>query len=80
MMKGHGQTNQLHYINWDALDHASHAPQLTSCNYCVCACVCVCVRSMQSMSITKSIIIIKREGERPTLYSTVQLLLRCMSS
>ena len=29
MMKGdHGQTNQLHDINWGARDHASHAPQL----------------------------------------------------
>ena len=26
-------TNQLHNINWGALDHASHAPQLMSCNY-----------------------------------------------
>ena len=50
MMKGgHGQTNQLHDINWGALDHASRAPQLMSCNYSVCvcvctrACVCVCV-------------------------------------
>ena len=34
MMKGgHGQTNQLHDIDWGALDHASHAPQLISCNY-----------------------------------------------
>ena len=23
----------LHGINWGALDHASHAPQLMSCNY-----------------------------------------------
>ena len=39
MMKGgHGQTNQLHDINWGALNHASHAPQLMSCNYCVCVC------------------------------------------
>ena len=46
MMKGdHGQTNQLHDINWDVLDCASRAPQLMSCNYyyvCVCVCVCVC--------------------------------------
>ena len=40
MMKGgDGQTNQLHDINWGALDHASCAPQLMSCNYCVCVCV-----------------------------------------
>ena len=31
MVKGsHGQTNQLHDINWGAPDHASHAPQLMS--------------------------------------------------
>ena len=47
MRGGHGQTNQLHDINWDALDHASRpcVPQLMSCNYyivCVCVCVCVC--------------------------------------
>lgn len=29
MMKGgHGQTNQLHDINWDAVYHASHAQNL----------------------------------------------------
>ena len=33
MMKGgHGQTNQLHDINWGALDHA---PQLTLLYECV---------------------------------------------
>ena len=38
MKGGHGQTNQLHDINWGArdaywgaLDHASRAPQLMSC-------------------------------------------------
>ena len=36
MMKGgHGQTHKLHDINWGTLDHASHAPQLMSCNYSV---------------------------------------------
>ena len=41
MMKGdHGQTNQLHDINWGALDHASIANQLF--NYYLCVCVCVC--------------------------------------
>ena len=46
-MKG-GQlpTNQLHDINWGALDHASRAPQLMSCNYYVCVCVCVCVQAL----------------------------------
>ena len=44
MMNG-GQlpTNQLHNINWGALDHASRAPKLMSCNYYVSVCVCVCV-------------------------------------
>ena len=38
-MKGdHGQTNQLHDINWGVPDHVSYAPQLTT------MCVCVCVR------------------------------------
>ena len=42
MLKGdHGQTNQLHNINWGALDDASHAPQLMSCNYYVCVHVCI---------------------------------------
>ena len=45
MMKGgHGQTNQLHDINRGALDHASRALQLMSCNYCVCVCVRVRAR------------------------------------
>ena len=43
MMKGgHGQTNQLHVINRGALDHASRAPHLMSCNYHVCECVYAC--------------------------------------
>ena len=33
-------TNQLHDINWGAVDHASRAPQLTSCNY-------YCIRSIR---------------------------------
>ena len=28
-----GPIKQLHDINWGAFDHASHAPQLMSCNY-----------------------------------------------
>ena len=36
---GHGQTNQLHDINWGALDHASGAPQIMSCNYNVHVCI-----------------------------------------
>ena len=43
MNGGQLPTNQLHDISWGALDHASHAPQLMSYNYCVCVCVCVCV-------------------------------------
>ena len=37
-------TNQLHDINWGALDHVSRVPQLMSGNYYLCVCVCVCVR------------------------------------
>ena len=33
MNKGQLPTNQLHNINWDALDTASPASQLMSCNY-----------------------------------------------
>ena len=43
MNGGQLPTNQLHDINWGALDHASRAPQLMSCNYHVCVCVYVCV-------------------------------------
>ena len=44
MMKGgHRPTKQLQDLNWGAFDHASHAPQLRSCNYYLCLCVCVCV-------------------------------------
>ena len=43
-------TNQLHNINWGALDHASCAPQLISCNYylCIRVCVCVCIHMCTS--------------------------------
>ena len=43
MNGGQLPTNQLHDINWGALDHASRALQLMSCNYYVCVCVYVCV-------------------------------------
>ena len=33
MEGGHGQTNQLHDINWGVRDHASHAPQSMSRNH-----------------------------------------------
>ena len=42
MNGGQLPTNQLHDINWGALDHAPHAPQLLSCSVCMCVCVCVC--------------------------------------
>ena len=41
MNRGQLLTNQLHDINWGALDHASRAPQL---NYYVCVCICVFTR------------------------------------
>ena len=60
MNGGQLPTNQLHDINWGALDYASCAPQLMSCNYaCVCArvcmracmCVCVCVQLYMYMHV-----------------------------
>ena len=33
MRGGHGPIRQLQDLNWGAFDHASHAPQLRSCNY-----------------------------------------------
>ena len=45
MNRGQLPTNQLHEINWGALNHASSAPQLMSCNYYLCVCVCACVRA-----------------------------------
>ena len=37
MMRGdHGPIRQLQDLNWGAFDHASHAPQLRSCNYNMC--------------------------------------------
>ena len=36
MNRGQLPTNQLHDINWGALDHASRAPQLMSCNCTIC--------------------------------------------
>ena len=33
------QIMQLHDINWGAIDHASRALQLMSCNYYLCVCV-----------------------------------------
>ena len=39
MTKGdHGQTNQIHSINWGVVPHA---PQLMSWNYYVCVHVCI---------------------------------------
>ena len=48
-MKGQLPTNQLHDINWGALDHAPRAPHMSVC-VCVCLyhcayeCVCMCVQ------------------------------------
>ena len=40
MMKGgHGQQKLVARLNWGAFDHASHAPQLRSCNYYLCLCI-----------------------------------------
>ena len=33
MRGGHGPIRQLQDLNWGAFDHASHVPQLRSCNY-----------------------------------------------
>ena len=55
MMKGgHGQTNQLHDINWGALDHASCAPQLMPCDYYVCVCACTRAREQGERDMTSS--------------------------
>ena len=56
MNGGQLPTNQLHDINWAALDHASHAPQLMSCNYYVCVCVCMraCVYACMLLLAIKS--------------------------
>ena len=35
MKGGHGPTKELQDLNWGAFDHASHAPQLRSCDYYV---------------------------------------------
>ena len=43
MNRGQLLTDQLHDINWGALNHASCAPHLMSCNYCVCVHTCVCM-------------------------------------
>ena len=56
MMKGdHGPTKMLHALTWDAFDHASHAPQVRTCNYYVCVsiymCECVCVYKLYSMCL-----------------------------
>ena len=44
MKGGHGQTNQLHDINWGTFNHASHVPQLMSCRYYLCTCMNTHVR------------------------------------
>ena len=51
MNGGQLPTNQLHYVNWSALNHASHVPQLMSCKYTICVCVhvCVCIYKQTSL-------------------------------
>ena len=47
MRGGHGPIRQLQDLNWGAFDHASHAPQLRSCNYNISrytVTVLVCIR------------------------------------
>ena len=48
MRGGHGPIRQLQDLNWGAFDHASHAPQLRSCNYNIISrytvTVLVCIR------------------------------------
>ena len=46
MKRDHGQTNQLHDINWGVLDHASRAPQLHVMTMCMFKCLCVHVLCM----------------------------------
>ena len=59
MIEGsHGQTNQLYDINWGALDHASRAPQLISCNYYVCVCACLEGFSMISLLLSNYLYIV----------------------
>ena len=38
-----GQTNKLHNINWDALDHASHVPPVNVMQLVLCVYVCAFV-------------------------------------
>ena len=80
MKGGHGQANQLHDINWCALDHASCAPQLMSCNYmcvytCVCVCVCVCVYSLSLDPQTEPSLLVPAESDqdikRALLYNLI---------
>ena len=52
MNGGQLPTNQLHDIKWGALNYASRAPQLMSCNYYVCVCMCVHVCVHVCMCIT----------------------------
>ena len=57
MMKGdHRQTNQLHDINWGALDRASRTPQLMSCNYYVHVRTCTCMLLYPSFIIVRLIL------------------------
>ena len=42
MNRGQLPTNQLHDINWGALDHTSRAPRFMPCNYYLCVRMHVC--------------------------------------
>ena len=45
-------TNQFYDINWGALNHGSHAPQLMSMTHVhvhiICICMCMCTTSMSN--------------------------------
>ena len=63
MRGGHGPIRQLQDLNWGAFDHASHAPQIRSCNY-----------NVRSSSKYKSI---ATDSARCIYSSTLIALLRC---
>ena len=79
MKGGHGQTNQFHDINWGALDHASSAPQLMSCNYCVCVWHPYFYNYAAYNQQTYSLLyIIMSPPNRSSFSESVNLFLRCM--
>ena len=48
--------------------HASHAPQLMSCNYYVCLCMCVCVFDMCQCSMHVHVCVVCVGGEREEIH------------